>query len=273
MTHTHAGRDHVHDVDCLATDLSELGLPRDGDLLVHISMRQIGWIEGGAQTLIVALREVAGEDCTIVVPTHTTINSPTSRAFRTRTEGMTDREVDDFVRQLSGFDPNHLASEMGMLADYVLQRDDAVRSAHPLVSFAALGSRAAGLMAVHELESHLGNESPLGALYETDASILLLGVGYDACSALHLAEYRLDGPPPLRSYSCYVVDSGVRALREFTAIDLDDSDFPVLGMDFEASRPVGRAIVGDAQARSMSLRDAVDFAIGWMNHHRKAGQP
>ncbi len=128
-------------------------------------------------------------------------------------------------------------------------------------------------MAVHDLESHLGNESPLAALYATDAWVLLLGVGYDACSALHLAEYRLDEPSPTRPYSCYVVDSGQRVLRQFMAIDLDDSDFSLLGMDFEASHPVARAGVGDAQARAMSLRAAVDFAIGWMNQNRKAERP
>lgn len=238
---------------------------------MHISMRRIGWIDGGAETLVAAIHKVAGHNCTIAVPTHTTINSKTSRAFRNATRGMTDEQVEQFHQQLPGFDPNSPSSEMGRFADYVLQHHDAVRSSHPLVSFAALGPRAKPLMAVHRLESHLGNESPLAALYRADASLVLLGVGYEACSALHLAEYRLDRPPPYRHYSCLVRGAGSRVLtKQFTAIELDDSDFPALGEDLEAETGIalGKGMVGAAVSRVLPMRGTVDFAVDWMNRHR-----
>jgi aminoglycoside N3'-acetyltransferase len=54
---------------------------------------------------------------------------------------------------------------------------------------------------------HLGERSPLGWLYAADAAILLLGVGYDACTAFHLAEYRRPSTRP-QKYHCFVADGG-----------------------------------------------------------------
>jgi aminoglycoside 3-N-acetyltransferase len=52
----------------------------------------------------------------------------------------------------------------------------------------AVGPAAAGLMAGHRLDSELGEESPLAALEQADAKVLLLGAGYDTCAS-----------PPLRN--------------------------------------------------------------------------
>jgi aminoglycoside 3-N-acetyltransferase len=98
--------------------------------------------------------------------------------------------------------------------------------------------------------------------------ILLIGVGYEANTALHLAEYRLDGAPR-RPYRCYVDDRGVRQRCDFIGLDLDDSDFGRLGIALDRQPFVGRGTVGDATARAMPLRPTVDFAVGWMQKHRR----
>ncbi|WP_424818911.1 AAC(3) family N-acetyltransferase [Salinisphaera sp.] len=54
-----------------------------------------------------------------------------------------------------------------------------------------------------------GESSPLRALYDLDARIALIGVGYDCCTALHLAEHRAPGwapPPPKHSGAAIRVD-------------------------------------------------------------------
>ncbi len=88
------------------------------------------------------------------------------------------------------------SQRMGVLAEYVRCAPGAVRSDHPQTSFAALGPRARQLTDGHDLTCHLGERSPVGGLYAADGQILLLGLGYEACTALHLAEYRLPVPPP-----------------------------------------------------------------------------
>src|SRR4051794_10547238 len=59
----------------LATDLTALGL-RDGDtVIVHSSLRAVGWVPGGRVAVTQALLDVLGTGGTLVVPTQTMENS------------------------------------------------------------------------------------------------------------------------------------------------------------------------------------------------------
>jgi aminoglycoside 3-N-acetyltransferase len=112
----------------------------------------------------------------------------------------------------------------------------------------------------------------LGWLYAADAAILLLGVGYDACTAFHLAEYRLPRTP--QTYHCFVAEGGRRVERTFSGIVLDDSVFGPLGQAMESAASQGRVPgprrgrVGSAAARLVPLRAAVDFAGSWLAERR-----
>jgi aminoglycoside 3-N-acetyltransferase len=245
-------------------------------LLIHCSLGRIGRIHGGAAALLTAIQDVAGPHATLVVPAQTTENSFSSPAFLAATAGLDPDERARFIAAMPGFDPASTPSSgMGAFAEYVRTRPSACRSAHPQSSFAAIGPRARACTSVHDLDCHLGDRSPLGWLYTADAAILLLGVGYSVCTAFHLAEYRLPGDPPYRSYRCFVSDGGKRAEREFTDIDLDDSDFALLGAELEstagtdASPGLRRGPVGAAECRLIPLRLAVDFACSWLIGHRR----
>lgn len=254
----------------LVADLHNLGLQPAQDLLIHCSMRRIGPVEGGAATLLAALQEVAGAAATLVVPVQTTLNSLTSRAFRAATAGLSPAERAGYIAAMPGFDPASTPSTgMGMLAEHLRTRPGATRSGHPQSSFAALGPAARACMAVHDLDCHLGERSPLGWLYAADAAILLLGVDFTACTALHLAEYRLPGTRPLLRFHCFIGTGAERVAAEFTATELDDSDFGLLGAELEdRAGLVRRGTVGTATCRLAPLRGTVDFAVGWLADRR-----
>ncbi|SIM50971.1 aminoglycoside N(3)-acetyltransferase [Micromonospora cremea] len=272
---TRVGHADPRDVNRLTADLAAVGVRAGQDLLVHCSMRRIGPVVGGPATLLAALRRVAGPDATVVVPAHTVGNSTTGPAFRAATSGLNAAGRAAYEAGLTGFDPATTPSEgMGILAEYVRQQPDAARSGHPITSFAALGRRAVEFTEIHDLDCHLGERSPLGNLFTAGAAVLLLGVGYARCTALHLAEYRPEarrpaGPPPERMYRCYVLVGGRRERRDFRAPLLDASDFPEIGAAMEACLPVGRGLVGAAPSRLLDLRVAVDFATTWMAGHRR----
>jgi aminoglycoside 3-N-acetyltransferase len=279
MTDEHAPRlveSGPVDREHLAADLRALGLRRGQDLLIHCSLSRIGWVDGGPATLLSAILEVAGPAATLVVPTETTWNSLTSNAFRAATEGLDDAERARHIARMPGFDPATTPSAgMGAFAEHVRTRPAAHRSGHPQTSFAAIGPQARACTAIHDLDCHLGDRSPIGWLYAADAAILFLGVGYSVCTAFHLAEYRLPGPVRLRAYHCFTVQGGTRVAHEFTDIYLDDSDFELIGAELDAvggrdsTSGLRRGQIGVAECRLVPFRLAVDFACSWLAYHRR----
>ena len=55
----------------LVRDLTRLGVPRGGLVMVHSSLRSLGHVAGGAETVVDALLETLGPEGTLVVPTFT----------------------------------------------------------------------------------------------------------------------------------------------------------------------------------------------------------
>jgi aminoglycoside N3'-acetyltransferase len=249
----------AHDLRDMVAGLRALGMRPGQDVLVHSSLRHIGQVQAGAADVLEALRIVT-EGATIVVPTHTAGNSLSSRAFLAATAGMTMAQRDRYVATMPGFDPATTPSHgMGALAEYVRTSAGAERSDHPQTSFAAFGPHAHRCTAGHDLACHLGEASPLGWLYQADGAVLLLGVGYEACTALHLAEYRLPGFRR-REYQCFIMADGVRRDREFTDADLIDSDFEAIGGMMDREPFVRHGQVGGADCRLFQVQDIVDFA-------------
>jgi aminoglycoside 3-N-acetyltransferase len=254
----------------VADDLRRLGVAAGQVLLVHASLSSMGAVPGGAAGVVAALRRAVGPAGTLVVPTGTAGNSDTSRAFHARTAGLSPGEVDRYKAAMPAFDPASTPSEgMGQVAETVRTTPGALRSAHPQTSFAALGRLARRITEGHALDCHLGESSPLGRLYEAGASVLLIGVGYAACTALHLAEYRYLPEPPQRRYRCVVQVDGVAAWHEYQDVVLDDRDLEPIGRDFD--RGTGLAVrgrVGRAECRLVPMVPMVDFAGEWLRRHR-----
>lgn len=176
---------------------------------------------------------------------------------------------------LPAFDPARTPSQgVGVLPEEVRTRPGALRSDHPQSSFAALGPAAARITAGHDLNCHLGEESPLARLEELDARVLLLGVDYSACTAFHLAEYRVPGQGS-RDYGCAVDDGSGRRWHRYRDVDFDTSDFPALGEAYEsrAERPVTRGRIGAADSRLFDLAPAVAYAAKWLTAHRAGRRP
>ncbi|MFI1988314.1 aminoglycoside N(3)-acetyltransferase [Actinoplanes sp. NPDC020271] len=251
----------------IAAALRALGVPRGGVLLVHSSLSSIGWVSGGSVAVVQALLDVLGPDGTLVVPSLTTPNRDPSRWDPPPPESW----WQDIRDSLPGFDPAITpSSNVGVITEQVRTWPGAVRSVHPQTSFAALGPRAAELMAGHRPDCHYGEESPLARLEKAGAWTLLLGVGFCRTTAFHLAEYRIPGAGT-RTYGCAVLDAdGERRWIEYQDVSLDDGDFALLGADFEraAGHVIARGLVGTASCRLFPIADAAAYAEKWLAAHR-----
>ncbi len=260
--------DAIHSERQLAAHLSELGVEPGGVLIVHASLRAVGPVQGGPGAVVRAARRALGPDGTLVAPAFTPENSDTSTAYRDRVRGLGEEERAAVRASMEPFDPASTpAPLMGAFAKTVRLTPGALRSGHPQTSFTALGPHAGRITADHSPDCHLGERSPLARLYELGAQVLLLGTGFDRCSAFHLAEYRV-ARPPTRLYRCVVSANGGRRWWEYEDVALDDSDFAAMGAEYEGTGSVRAGFVGRADSRLFRLADAVDFAQGWLPVHR-----
>ena len=170
-------RSHVTGSDIL-TGLRLVGLGAGDVAMVHSSLSSLGYVAGGADAVIDALLEAVGPQGTVVVPTFTWGRFHQQHGFT--------------------FDVAHatVADEVGIIPETFRQRPTAMRSHHVCHSVAAIGPRAVQVMG--QGVRSFGPGSSFDALYQLDAWVVLLGVGFSACTALHMVEeYR---QVPYRSY-------------------------------------------------------------------------
>ena len=159
---------------------------------------------------------------------------------------------------------------MGRIPETFRKQDGVLRSNHPQTSFAAWGKAAHVVTADHALDNELGESSPLARIYDVGGHVLLLGVGHDRNTSLHLAEYRAAYPGKrVITSSAPILVNGARQWVTFQGIDLDEADFPQIGAAFaETTGLVRQGKVGQATALLMPQRPLVDFAVQWMAAHR-----
>ncbi|MEU3372068.1 AAC(3) family N-acetyltransferase [Streptomyces sp. NPDC006660] len=254
-----AGRGPVGPV----AQLRALGVAEGEILLVHASLRGTGLRD--AQVLD-ALRTALGPRGTLVTPAFTPENSDSSPAHLALVSRAPDPVA--FRAAMAPFDPGRTPCPgMGRLAERVRTTPGAARSDHPQTSFAALGARAADLMAGHALDCHFGAASPLAKLVAAEARVLLINVGFEVCTAFHFAEYLVPSRPA-RAYRAVIRDeAGAATWFTYQDAALDDSDFARIGAAFPA-RHLRRGALGRGGALLFPVRAAVEHAAAWMTAHR-----
>ncbi|KES04210.1 aminoglycoside phosphotransferase [Streptomyces toyocaensis] len=244
----------------LTPQLRELGVRPGGILLVHSSLSSLGWVNGGPVTVVHALLDALGPDGTLVVPTQ---SGHLSDPALWQAPPVPEEWWGAIRATMPAYDPLTTPSRgVGVIPETVRTWPGARRSAHPQTSFAAVGPRAAEIVAGHATDCRLGERSPLATLERLAARVLLLGAGYDSCTAFHLAEYRVPTP------RVEVGRPGPDGWETVTEVSISSERFDELGHDFERDRPVVRGRAGAAEARLFPLADAVAYAERWLPVHR-----
>lgn len=167
----------------LVHDLRKMGV-NPGDLLfVHSSLKSLGFVEGGPETVISALLEAVGEDGTVMLPTY---YMPGGGILSTC--------------QIPGyeFDPRVHGTNMGALPEAFLKFPNVHRSIHPTHSCAAIGKHASYLTDSHHLApSVFGEGSPWERCWKLNGKIFGLGINMGPVTFYHLLEDRTGDAFPL----------------------------------------------------------------------------
>jgi len=254
-------------VASLTADLRGFGIASGDVVLAHTSYRSLGFVVGGPQAVVQALLDAVGPDGTLVVPAHTPENSDPAEWQHPPVPQQWWAPIRD---EAPGFDVARTPASrwMGRVAELVRTWPGALRSDHPQVSFAAVGAAAAEVVAGHRLDDALGERSPLGAVNRLDGKVLLLGCGHDSNTSLHLAEWRQPAAPRHTAGAAVRQHDGTARWITWTDVDEQESDFELIGADFEATGAATVGPVAEATARLMRQRALVDFATGWIEINR-----
>lgn len=157
----------------LKDQLESMGLKGDETILIHSSMKAIGAVDGGADTVLDAWMEYF-KDGLLLLPTHTwkTVNA--------------DNPV---------YNPQTTPSCVGLLTNMFMKREGVIRSLHPTHSMAGYGKNAAEYLAGEEY-----NNTPCtpGGCYDrlkdVSGKVLLVGVGHERNTYIHSVEEVLNVP-------------------------------------------------------------------------------
>jgi aminoglycoside N3'-acetyltransferase len=219
----------------LNSQLRSLGVEPGGVLVVHTAFSRIAPLEGGPLGLISALRSTLGPAGTLVMPS------------------MSDD--DDHA-----FDPDTTPClGMGVVADTFWRLPGVLRSDNPH-AFAAIGPKAAEITAPQPLDVPHGLDSPVGRVYELNGQVLLLGVGHDADTTIHLAE-NLAGVRYGRPKYLMTLIRGQLTRLDYIEIDHCCDNFRLLDQWLDTTRGQRHGIVGHGPARLASSRAIVQTAL------------
>lgn len=194
----------------ITSDLAGLGFNPGDVVFLHSSLKSLGWVEGGAETVVDAFLETVGPGGLLAVPTLTA----------TFALGCMYRDLVVYA-----FDPKATPSRVGAITEALRRRPEAFRSAHPTHSIAAVGRRAEELVQGHDRTSTFGKDSPYRRLVDWGAKIVFLGVDLRCNTMLHAMEDWLD-LPYLRTEQAVVKDPyGEPRVVEVTKSPMGDRDF------------------------------------------------
>jgi aminoglycoside 3-N-acetyltransferase len=247
--------------ESLRKDLEMLGVKDGMTLIVHSSLSSIGWVCGAEQTVIQALLEAAGKKGTIVMPSQSLGNS--DPGFW-QNPAVPKEWWEGIRKSLPAYDPKTTPTRgMGRVAELFRTYPGAKRSAHPTVSFSAIGDMAEEITGTHSIDYPFGEYSPLARLYELGSMVLLIGVGYDNNTSMHLGEYRAGG---LNTYkqSSAILEDGKRVWKTYTEVVVDSERFSEIGRAFEKEHSVRKGKLGLADCLLMNQREIVDFTAQWL---------
>jgi aminoglycoside 3-N-acetyltransferase len=264
----------------LLRDLRAAGVREGTVLMVHTSMRTLGWVVGGAQTVVEALVEALGPGGTVMAICgwdedryRLDYNWPPPPAY---------------FDELPAFDPAIARAHrgMGVVPERLRTWPGALRSSHPEASVVALGLRAQWIIEPHPADFPSGPGSPLARLVEADGQVLMLGAPLKTITLLHHAESLANGRDKrFVTYRMPVLEHGKRVWGEFQDIDTSSRGaFPyeeVIGPDRDGFDAIGRDALDAGVGREVRIAastshlfDAaplVHFGIDWIESRFPSG--
>lgn len=208
-------------------------------IMVHSAYKSLGGVEGGAETIINALLDFVGPEGTVLFPTFN-FHEWTERHY---------------------FDISETLSKMGIIGEVARQREDALRTPHPIFSFAALGKEKERFAKCDDVRAY-GSNSVFGLFHKLNGVIISIGLHWNSTFSMHhYVEYHTgcdyrrtkhfsgiyvdnNGEPTIKTYTMHV-------RKDFDVItDIEEGMDDLFSMGVIKDITVGNAIVHYSTAQA-----------------------
>lgn len=240
-------------VNVLTSELLRLGVASGDLLMVHASLRRLGPVDGGAETVVRALEEAVGKNGSLMM-------------------NVGARDDVPFHYLETAADPDN-----GVLAEVFRRLPGTVLNDHPDARFGARGRLAEDLLAVTPWDDYYGPGSALERFVKSGGKVLRLGADLGTVTLLHYAEYlvplnikrRVKRQHRLVQSNGVVVIRSVECLDDSNGIvDYDGQDyFEVILQEYLATGRASAGWVGHAESELLDGADLVRFGVSWMHEH------
>lgn len=156
--------------------------------MLHTSLRMVGLGVRGAPALYDALFDHVTLNSTALITPAFTYNCEDPAAWHD--PPVPSGQLETYRANVIPYDRlvTRVHPELGFMPEFIRRQAGARRGDHPVLSFAAVGPRAAEAVESQPLHMPLGPESPLGWLVANRGVVVMVGTGVASLTLLHLAE-------------------------------------------------------------------------------------
>ncbi|MBL7130579.1 MAG: aminoglycoside 3-N-acetyltransferase [Candidatus Omnitrophica bacterium] len=254
----------------IVQDLRALGLFQGHTIMLHASVKKIGWVVGGPDVVIESILDVLTLSGTLMMFASWEDNTYDLARW-------TKERQDAYIRERPSYDPKRSRAdsrEMGILTEYLRTWPGAYRSRHPF-SYVAVGERAKWITDNHPWQYSDGPGSPLEKLCEVGGLVLILGSPIGSVTLLHHSEHLADVPnKKVDRYRMPVLQDGQRVWMDFEEydttrgiVDWPDDYFETIVKEYLTTGNGRTGRVAGADSYLFEAKSIAAFGVKWMEEH------
>ncbi len=243
----------MHTKNSLMKDIEQAGIRKKGTLLIHSSMKAVGAVEGGGDTVLDAFIDYMKEGL-LLFPTHS----------------WSDENLRDGI-----YNPKTEYSCIGILPNLFMKRAGAIRSMHPTHSVTAMGNRAqAYVLRDSDVHTPCPRNGCFGGLYDEEAQLLFLGATLKTNTFIHSIEEWLNVPdrinPQSRKIKLLLDDGDIREIDFYghysthgdVSKNYDKLLIPMI------HKGIAREVkIGDAASYVVEVKPMADWVVGLLKEN------
>lgn len=250
--------------DQISEAVRGLGLQPDHVVMLHGSVKAVGPVLGGPNTILQALLDT-------LTPTGTLMMYAGWEDIPDDLDELPEPERQHWIDHFPPFDPAtaRAVRDNSILAEFLRTWPGAHRSLNPEASMVAMGAQADALTHNHPLNYGYGVGSPLERLVQAEGKVLLLGAPLDTITLLHYAEAVAHmRHKAIVHYRVPLLRDGQRLWVEVEDFDTgdphDDYTFEQIAQEYLDSGQGRMGTVGQATAHLFDAAGLVAFAVEWL---------